>query len=591
MATDNDDIRLPASRTARTLLATTFIVLLLIIAAGLTVALVPYETLKAQADAVSDDEVEFFTPAFHANLQHKLAYGLAILSLLTTALIVFRRRFALGLDRFGEDLRIYVRSLGQAARAAWAELSLWQQLALIGLTLAGVVLRMLYFNDGLEYDESYSYLFFASRPLYVILSYYQAPNNHILYNVFMHGTIELFGASAWAVRLPALIFGVLTIPLTYLLGRRVLNIQTGLFAATLVTASHWMIRYSTQGRGYSLQLLLVLLMALLAFTLIHSRNRAAWLMFALLAALSVHTIPTGVYPVAFLWVWLLFTNGHPLKVRFKYLAIYGWVAVALTLLLYLPVFVVSGPESVYANQYVVAITSAQWRTQMPEWISGFHDYLAGTLPLWLQLVLAVSILVSLVLHPWKKKPWPFIVPLVVVTLALVVIQQVHPFTRVWTWVVPFLAIAAASGFSLLLTKLIPSPRLLRVGGVLVGILLLLNMTVAEIGNYARTLNHRQTYETGMIAAAEWFNTNLEPDDFVRWNMSFPVIGFYLDRYGDGRQVLYSRDETPTGRVFFIHDRNREIPVELAEADLDSSALESLQPVFAKGNMTIHELIR
>jgi len=336
---------------------------------------------------------------------------------------------------------------------------------------------------------------------------------------------------------------------------------------------------------------LLLMMALLAFYLRNRDNRAAWMNMALFAALAVHTIPTGIYAVTFLWVWMAQASKHPMTTRFRLLGGYGVHAIAVAAILYLPVFIASGARSVIANPYVVSLTSAEWRAQIPQWIDGFHNYLAGTLPLALQIVLLIAIVAGIVLHPWKKQPWPFIVPLALVTLLMIAIQQVHPFTRVWTYVVPFIAIAAASGLVLINDRFINKGKTASIAMTAFGVVLLIVMVGSEAWHFNSTSDHRRTYEQGMIAAADWLNDNLEQDDFVRWNMSFPVLGFYLDKYGDGRQLLYSREETDSGRVFFIHDLNREIPVEMAEAELEQSDLQFMREAFAEGNMTIHELHR
>ena len=575
------------SRSSFTFVIAIAALLLGCIGVGLHAETMSFEEAKTFIDSLSDDQVEFFDEYYYNVMRDKLWLGLALLGGLAALLMVLAKRVAIEIDSLMMIYQVFIADIMSAIRAGWKDLSPWGRGALAAITVLGIGLRLLYMNDGLEYDESFSYLFFASRPLYVGLSYYQLPNNHLLYTMFMHLGIQMFGTSAWAVRGFALLFGVLAIPLTYFLGRRVLNARAGLIAALLVSTSHWMIRYSTQGRGYSLQLLLLLLMALLAFYLRNRDNRAAWMNMALFAALAVHTIPTGIYAVTFLWVWMAQAFQHRWAMRFRLLAGYGLHAIAVAVVLYLPVFIASGARSVIANPYVISLTSAEWRAQIPQWINGFHEYLAGTLPQALQIFLLIAIVASIVLHPWKKQPWPFIVPLILVTLLMIMLQQVHPFTRVWTYVVPFIAIAAANGLVLINYRILQRQKTASLAITTIGVMLLIATIGAEVWNFTSTSDHRRTYEQGMIAAADWLNDNLEEDDFVRWNMSFPVLGYYLDKHGDGRQLLYSRGETDTGRVFFIHDLNRELLVELAEAELE----QTMREVFAEGNMTIHEFVR
>ena len=45
------------------------------------------------------------------------------------------------------------------------------------ISMTAAALRLLYLLRGVRYDEAATYLLFASRPLYVALSWYPAPNH------------------------------------------------------------------------------------------------------------------------------------------------------------------------------------------------------------------------------------------------------------------------------------------------------------------------------------------------------------------------------------------------------------------------------
>lgn len=51
--------------------------------------------------------------------------------------------------------------------------------------------------------------------------------------------IKILGLNAWAVRLPAALFGILAVYLTYLIGRKLYSDQVGLWAAFLLAVSPW----------------------------------------------------------------------------------------------------------------------------------------------------------------------------------------------------------------------------------------------------------------------------------------------------------------------------------------------------------------
>ncbi len=77
--------------------------------------------------------------------------------------------------------------------------------------------------------------------------------------IIVHYWTNLFGTSEFAVRFLSLIFGVLTIPMIYLLGRRVFNEEVGLISAFVLAISQINTQYSQDTRMYSMLLFLALL--------------------------------------------------------------------------------------------------------------------------------------------------------------------------------------------------------------------------------------------------------------------------------------------------------------------------------------------
>lgn len=73
----------------------------------------------------------------------------------------------------------------------------------------------------------------------------------------LHGWIQLGRQDAW-VRFPALFFGVLAVPLIYMLAARLFNRRVGYLAAILLTGASFSVRYSQEVRPYALLLLLTM---------------------------------------------------------------------------------------------------------------------------------------------------------------------------------------------------------------------------------------------------------------------------------------------------------------------------------------------
>jgi mannosyltransferase len=83
--------------------------------------------------------------------------------------------------------------------------------------------------------------------------------NGPLYTVAMRPWIGLTGNSPFALRYSSLLVGLLAVPLTYVLGRRLFEPAVGLVGATLVAASPHLVWYSQEAKMYAVILTLGLL--------------------------------------------------------------------------------------------------------------------------------------------------------------------------------------------------------------------------------------------------------------------------------------------------------------------------------------------
>jgi 4-amino-4-deoxy-L-arabinose transferase-like glycosyltransferase len=77
--------------------------------------------------------------------------------------------------------------------------------------------------------------------------YPDASGHEALYHILAAGMLRLFGPGVAGIRWLSAILGTLTIPLTYLIGRRLFNPAIGLLAAALLAVSFWSLMYSRFG--------------------------------------------------------------------------------------------------------------------------------------------------------------------------------------------------------------------------------------------------------------------------------------------------------------------------------------------------------
>jgi uncharacterized membrane protein len=78
-----------------------------------------------------------------------------------------------------------------------------------------------------------------------------------LYYWALHGWMQIFGAGDLAVRSLSAMFGLATLPLVWILGRRSGGPRVGTISLVLLAISPYAVRYGTEARMYSLVMLLV----------------------------------------------------------------------------------------------------------------------------------------------------------------------------------------------------------------------------------------------------------------------------------------------------------------------------------------------
>jgi len=174
----------------------------------------------------------------------------------------------------------------------------WHWAAMAALTALALGLRLWRLNSSLWFDEVLTLLDFARPPLGTIVSSFQSQNQHMLYSVLAHLSIEGLGESAAALRLPAVLFGVASLWALFLLGRRVAGVSEALAACALMTVSYHHIWFSQNARGYTGLLLFATLATWLWLEAVDRGEWRWWMGYAIAVWLGLWTNLTMVFVLA-----------------------------------------------------------------------------------------------------------------------------------------------------------------------------------------------------------------------------------------------------------------------------------------------------
>lgn len=184
------------------------------------------------------------------------------------------------------------------ARSARARHSPGSALALAGILALAAALRAARLDSGLWFDEIVTLVEFARLAPLAIATTYTELNNHVAFSLMARLSMDVFGESAWALRLPAAVLGVASIAALWWLGRRVADARETALACLLLAVSYHHVWFSQNARGYTTLLLLVLLATGLFLEGMRRPSRGLWLAYAATLALSLYTHLTGVFAFA-----------------------------------------------------------------------------------------------------------------------------------------------------------------------------------------------------------------------------------------------------------------------------------------------------
>ena len=324
--------------------------------------------------------------------------------------------------------------LREGFHTLWRRTSRTHKRMVLVLIALGALLRIVLLKEAVIYEEAFTFTYYATRPVGVIVSDYSYPNNHIFHTLLVKLSTSLFGVGQVQLRLPALLAGVAALPLYYLFVRAMFNRYIAMMALALVASSGALIEYSALARGYSIAWLCMMISLLLGRHFAKRNSSVSAILLAVVNAVGLWSVPVMIYATVAVYIWLGFylmtKYDSTLNKRVQRLLLSVVIFVVLALLLYAPVVMVHGIGQLFHHP---SMGDNTWETFLATHQDRSFDlwaYFTETSSSWLALLGLVGVLAAIYI---TSKYRMLIFALVLGSVPIVLLQHIVGPPSAWTY--------------------------------------------------------------------------------------------------------------------------------------------------------------
>jgi len=392
-----------------------------------------------------------------------------------------------------------------------------QRLVLLTIVLLAFTVRVYHLDFQSLWRDEMDAVHFAHDSLSTLLSNFtRAGWNGPLYYLLLRPWLAVAGNSEFALRFFSLLWGVLAVPLTYVVGRRLLAPSPAIRASLLVALSPYLVWYSQEGKMYALVLALALLSVYLYVQALERGGFWRWLGHVVVTSLClyVHVLAALIVPLQA----LLFVVWWPrYRARWR-----GWLAAVAALTLpYLPL-------ALWEIRILLSeFTTGHKFVPLPQMLNTMLlAFAQGLWPVhnWLTIGVFVFLLLAGAILPEKTNGWRITVTLLlwfffpVVSVYLISLKMPIFLDRYLIWIAPAFYLLTARGVI----------EIGRRSRLLAAVVL---VTLVVLNSRALWWQAHTPIKSDFRAAAAYVRQQRTPDELIIFHISYvrPTFEYY---YGD-----------------------------------------------------------
>ncbi|MDH4057206.1 MAG: hypothetical protein OEU76_00510, partial [Cyclobacteriaceae bacterium] len=299
-------------------------------------------------------------------------------------------------------------------------------------------------NMPIFFDEVLTYQHFTKRSIFTSISHYPAPNNHILHSALTNITHYFPFSRTINLRLPSLMVSLFSSLCFFYTFSKLLNVKIAVYLLSIYCFLFPVAYYGYLSRGYALVLLAFIICFYSTMQLIISREeKSSFKKYLVLlstgSVIGFYAMPSFLYPYfavsSFLSFYLILNKEVN---KFLLFLVSVAITILIVIVLYLPIFLISGISAVANNEYVEPISRLEVIDQLIPHFSETSNFLFSIPLLGLLFVLVI---LSSIFFVKRLKSGIFPVYCILSAPIILLLHSVIPFPRTWVFlIIPFLFI-------------------------------------------------------------------------------------------------------------------------------------------------------
>lgn len=483
---------------------------------------------------------------FSSNKYNILRILTLILLIISILSYIFRQKL-FNILKKGPKKKIFIESFNKIERKYWKYC--------ISIIVISFLIKLYYsIIIPVTYDEAWTFINFTDRGFLSSISYYPAPNNHVLHSLFTNLSSYLPFNKLTNLRIPSLIsISICSLFLFYTFSR-LFKPKIGLSLLIIFCCLEPVNLYGFLSRGYSLILLTFIICFYSSIKLMENNKHEQTKYFFFLFIASVfgfYSMPSFLYPYVSIITYLLYIfirKGSKEKIKKLILSCSSTLIVVL--ILYAPIILFSGLESIIGNKFVDSLNRTEVLNSLINHFIITYEFLFSINPFYILIILILSIFYNLKINSKNLLGYYFSLYTLLLCPIILIVHSVIPFPRTWIYlIIPILYITGKTIHTL---KKESFMNIFVLASFI--IFILFNFSF----NYEIEQNEKYSFE------AEVLSNYISQEKIKKIRCNHPLIDTYVKFYNPDIDIVYSNklkfiykeNELHNMKWFLLNEKNK-----------------------------------